>query len=91
VKWTASSYGSAVGYSLSQTKAYAPRLISPSNFLGIDQSTQAGQTTAGELSFAMWALFDPNAYNSISGSVLTPKTTSPLQSRITAFSAVIRM
>jgi hypothetical protein len=71
VKWTGSGYGSAVGYSLSQSNAYATAAYLAIQLLGTDQSTQAGQTIAGELSFAMWALFDPAAYNNISGSVLT--------------------
>jgi hypothetical protein len=71
VKWTGSGYGSAVGASLSQANAYATAAYLAIQLLGMDQSTQAGQTVAGELSFAMWALFDPNAYNSIGGSVLT--------------------
>ena len=71
VKWTGSGYGSAVNYSLSQSDAYATAAYLAIELLGTDQSTQAGRTIAGELSFAMWGLFDPNAYNSISGQTLT--------------------
>jgi len=34
---------------------------------GIDQSSSAGKTKTGELSFAIWAVFDPAALDSISG------------------------
>jgi hypothetical protein len=71
VKWTGSGYGSAVGYSLSQSDAYAAAAYLAIELLNTNQSTQAGRTIAGELSFAMWGLFDAAAYNSISGSVLT--------------------
>jgi hypothetical protein len=70
VKWNGSGYGTAVGSNLSQSDAYATAAYLAIQLLGTDQSTQAGQTIAGELSFAMWGLFDPVAYNNISGSVL---------------------
>lgn len=34
---------------------------------GVDQSTTSGQQEAGQLSFAIWGIFDPNALSDISG------------------------
>jgi hypothetical protein len=71
VKFQGSNYGTAVGVSLSQTQAYATAAVLAQELMAQNQSTTAGQTAAGELSFAMWGLFDSAAFNSISGSNLT--------------------
>jgi hypothetical protein len=37
---------------------------------GINQSTSAGQTTAGQYSFALWSVFDPASLSNLSGTNL---------------------
>ncbi len=46
---------------LNQSQAYAVEAYLAEDLLSIDQSTVAGQTLAGEVSFAMWGVFDYQA------------------------------
>jgi hypothetical protein len=48
---------------LNQTQAYATAAVLAEDILATNQSTQSGQTTAGELSYALWGIFDWQALN----------------------------
>jgi len=52
-----------------QKQDYVAAAYLAEELMNVDQSTQAGQTIAGELSFAIWGVFDPPA---ISSTYLTP-------------------
>lgn len=61
------STGSVFGGSLNQAQAYTTAAYLAVELL----ASPIGSLQAGELSFAMWGLFDPNAFNALSGSNLT--------------------
>jgi hypothetical protein len=58
------------GSAAAQQSAYMTLGFLAEQLVAVNQSTSAGATQAGELSFAIWAVYDPAALNSISGADL---------------------
>jgi hypothetical protein len=59
------------GSAAAQQSAYMTLGYLAEELVAVDQSTPAGAAQAGQLSFAIWAVYDPAALNSLSGANLT--------------------
>lgn len=58
------------GTAYEQQEAYMAAAWLAEELAGVDQATAAGQQEAGELSFAIWGIFDPASLSSLSGASL---------------------
>lgn len=58
-QYTQGAVGATV---LNQSQAYTVAAYLATELLSTNQSTSAGQNSAGELNFAMWALFNPTVF-----------------------------
>jgi PEP-CTERM motif len=54
-----------------QQSSYMTLAYLADELVGVNQSTSAGAQQAGELSYAIWAVFNPTALNNLSGNTLT--------------------